>query len=65
MDLEKKKQVTIYLTSEQLEDLDKLRENLGDVNRSNLIRIAISAFLRNPPIPMQYINFKKMMKDMD
>jgi len=38
--------VNLHLTKKQVVALEKLTKELGDINRSNLIRLAISNFIR-------------------
>ena len=39
------KQINLKLTEKQLEDLEKLSNAMGNVSKSNLIRIAITEYL--------------------
>jgi len=41
----KLKQLNLKLTAKQLEDLEKLSNAMGNVSKSNLIRIAITEYL--------------------
>jgi metal-responsive CopG/Arc/MetJ family transcriptional regulator len=39
------KQINLKLTEKQLEDLEKLSNAMGNVSKSNLIRIAITEYI--------------------
>ena len=47
------KQLNLKLTEKQLDDLDKLSNAMGNVSKSNLIRIAITEYI------MKYENLLK------
>jgi metal-responsive CopG/Arc/MetJ family transcriptional regulator len=47
------KQINLKLTEKQHEDLEKLSNAMGDVSKSNLIRIAITEYV------MKYQNIVK------
>ena len=39
------KQINLKLTVKQIEDLDKLSRAMGNVSKSNLIRIAVAEYI--------------------